>query len=104
MYLITCILHQCDTGTKKVQEAVKGGQGGGRYFPINAVQVTIVVKCPCCRQHVSSAETSYAHDHIVSPFEGYISHWHSRFLHCTHADMCPCVHLCMCLHAKILPT
>ncbi|KAL3135757.1 hypothetical protein ABBQ32_007320 [Trebouxia sp. C0010 RCD-2024] len=26
------------TGTKQVQEAVKGGAGGGRYIPINAVQ------------------------------------------------------------------
>lgn len=26
------------TGTKQVQEALKGGAGGGRYIPINAVQ------------------------------------------------------------------
>lgn len=31
-------------GTKQVQEAVKGGAGGGRYIPINAVQVIFAVE------------------------------------------------------------
>ena len=32
-----------NTGTKKAQEALKGGEGSGIYFPINAVQVDIYI-------------------------------------------------------------
>ena len=43
LLVMSCFKHVLvlNVGTKKVQEAVKGGEGGGRYFPINAVQVTL---------------------------------------------------------------
>lgn len=107
----SCI--NADTGTKKVQEAVKGGEGGGRYIPINAVQVSVVHAAGIV---FALPEIGCADDNTVSTCAGSTSlvgihaSCTARMVTSAQCVTCACVHLSMCpsvrvsLHVKILAT